>query len=174
MLGLRKTCAVTFDVLQWCLRLENTGPAVLVRESTWLFPAIETLHLIGIVLLVGSTSVLDLRLLGAALPGTSIANLTRRVLPWAWAGFLVQLVTGGLLFASEAVKTYPNGAFRLKMLMIVGAGLNAMMFHLTTNRRAPQWERDRSTPIAAKIAGLTSIALWFGIVIAGRFIPYFD
>jgi uncharacterized membrane protein len=163
-----------FNLLSWCHWLERTGPAGLLRDSTWVFPAVETLHLIGIVLLVGSTSVLDLRLLGWALPGTSISSLTRRVLPWAWVGFAIQLVTGVLLFASEATKTYPNAVFRLKMLLIVAAGVNAMVFHLTTNRQAEHWERNRTTPIAAKIAGLTSIALWFGIVIAGRFIAYFD
>lgn len=95
-------------------------------------------------------------------------------MPWAWIGFAIQLVTGTILFASEATKTYPNIVFRIKMLMIVVAGINAMVFHLTTNRRAGEWEQSPSTPIAAKIAGLASIALWFGIVIAGRFIAYFD
>jgi hypothetical protein len=163
-----------FDLLGWCQWLQSTAPAASLRDSTWLFPAVETVHLIGIVLLVGSTSVLDLRLLGLTLQGTSIAKLTNRVLPWAWIGFAIQLVTGTLLFASEATKTYPNIVFRLKMLMIVAAGINAMVFHLTTNRRAAQWEHNRGTPIAAKIAGLVSIGLWFGIVIAGRFIAYFD
>ena len=162
-----------FDLPSWCQWLESTSPAALLRDSTWLFPAVETVHLIGIVLLVGSTSILDLRLLGVALQGTSLSRLTKRVLPWAWIGFAMQLLTGFLLFASEAVKTYSNGAFRLKMLMIVAAGINAMVFHLTTNRRAAEWENHRGTPVAAKIAGLTSLVLWFGIVIAGRFIAFF-
>jgi hypothetical protein len=162
------------DLLSWCRWIEGTAPAALLRDSTWLFPATETVHLVGIVFLVGSTSILDLRLLGWALAGTSISNLTRRVLPWAWIGFAIQLVTGALLFASEAGKMYPNEVFRIKMLMIAAAGVNAMIFHLTTNRQAAQWERNRTTPIAAKLAGLASIALWFGIVIAGRLIPYFD
>ena len=162
-----------FDLLRWCQWLENTSPAAMLRDSIWLFPAVETLHLIGIVALVGSTSILDLRLLGVALQGTSISQLTGRVLPWAWIGFAIQLVTGFLLFASEATRVYPNGPFRLKMLMITAAGINAMVFHLTTNRRAALWENNRGTPIAAKIAGLSSIVLWFGIVIAGRFIAYF-
>jgi len=162
------------DLLGWCQWLENTSFAAMMRDSTWLFPAVETVHLIGIVFLVGSTSVLDLRLLGFALKGTSISRLTDRVLPWAWIGFAIQLVTGFLLFASEATKTYPNEVFRLKMLMIAAAGINAMVFHLTTNRKAADWEKDHSTPMAAKFAGLASIVLWFGIVIAGRFIAYFD
>jgi hypothetical protein len=161
------------DFMAWCRWLEATGFGTAMRDSLWLFPAVETLHLIGIVALVGSTSILDLRLIGLALPGTPIEALTRRVLPWAWFGFAIQLVTGFALFSSEAVRVYPNGPFRLKMLMIVAAGINAMIFHLTTNRRAAEWERDRTTPVAAKIAGLSSIVLWFGIVIAGRYIAYF-
>src|SRR5580765_4849775 len=97
-----------FDLLGWCQWLESTPPAALMRDSTWLFPAVETVHLIGIVFLVGSTSVLDLRLLGFALKGTSISKLTGRVLPWAWIGFAIQVATGFLLFASEATKTFPN------------------------------------------------------------------
>jgi hypothetical protein len=163
-----------FNWLSWLQWLESTSPAVLMRDSMWLFPAVEAVHLIGIVFLVGSTSVLDLRLLGLALKGTSISRLTNRVLPWAWIGFTIQLVTGVLLFASEATATYTNGMFRLKMLMIAAAGINAMAFHLTTNRRAAEWENNRATPVAAKIAGLSSIVLWFGIVFAGRFIAYFS
>src|SRR4051812_19077471 len=103
------------DLFAWCRWLEATSPAALMRDSTWMFPAVETVHLIGIVLLVGSTSVLDLRLLGLTLRGTSVSNLTDRVLPWAWVGFVIQILTGLLLFASEATKTYPNVVFRLKM-----------------------------------------------------------
>src|SRR5258705_13126312 len=102
-----------FDLLGWCQWLESTPAAAIMRDSTWIFPAVETVHLIGIVLLVGSTSVLDLGLLGFALNRTPISKLTGRVLPWAWIGLAIQLLTGVLLFASEATKTYPNAAFRL-------------------------------------------------------------
>src|SRR5665213_621425 len=155
------------DLLAWCQSLENTPMSAAIRDSIWLFPAIETLHLIGIVALVGSTSILDLRLLGWTFKKTSVAKLTHQALPWAWTGFLSQLITGFFMFASEASRVYVNPAFRLKMLMIVAAGINALIFHMTTRTRVADPE-DRSTPLGAKLAGLSSILLWFGIVIAGR------
>ena len=161
------------DFLSWCQWLENTPMSATLRDSLWLFPAIETVHLFGIVALVGSTAILDLRLMGFTLAGTPVPKLARRVLPWAWLGFGIQVATGFFLFASEASRVYLNPAFRFKMLMLAAAGLNALIFHLTTSRSAPQWEARSTTPLA-KIAGLSSLALSFAIVIAGRMIAYFD
>ena len=162
------------DFLLWCQWLENTRMSATLRDWLWLFPAIETVHLFGIVALVGSTAILDLRLMGFALVGTPVPKLARRVLPWAWLGFGIQVATGFFLFASEASRVYLNPAFRSKMLMLAAAGLNALFFHMTANRSAARWEGRSTTPLAAKIAGLSSLALWFAIVIAGRMIAYFD
>ena len=112
-----------------CVWLEQTGVGTAVRDSTWLFPIIETVHIVGIVLLVGSTSVLDLRLMGLTLREKPVSKLAWRFLPWAWVGFVVQVITGGLLLASEATKMYDNLGFQIKMLLIVVAGLNALVFH---------------------------------------------
>jgi hypothetical protein len=160
------------DMISWCKWLEHTSVGTHVRESLWLFPAIETLHLFGIVLLVGSTSALDLRLLGLSMRGQPVSKLAARLLPWAWVGFGVQITTGILLFSSEAVKCYTNLAFRVKMLMILLAGVNAIVFHWTAYRSIEKWDDVATTPIAAKIAGSFSILLWFGIVAAGRWIAF--
>jgi hypothetical protein len=162
-----------FDILGWCHWLEQQSWAMTISGSPVLFPALEAVHLMGIVLLVGSTTILDLRLLGVALKKIPVWVVTSKTLPWAWTGFSVMLVTGFFLFSSEAVKVYDNGPFRVKIVMIVLAGINASVFHLTANRRAPEWENRRVMPIGALIAGFSSIALWFGIVIAGRFIAFF-
>ena len=160
------------DMFSFCKWLEHTVVGTHVRESLWLFPTIETLHLFGIVLLVGSTSALDLRLLGLAMRAQSVSNIARRLLPWAWVGFAVQVVTGLLMFSSEATKMYINDAFRAKMLMILAAGLNAAVFHYTSYRSVGKWGESSFTPIGAKIAGTLSILLWFGIVAAGRWIAF--
>src|SRR5882757_7213398 len=112
------------QLLTLCKWLEQTSVGAGVRESLWLFPAIETVHLFGIILLVGSTVAFDLRLLSFALREQSVSRLASRLLPWAWIGFAVQVLTGLLLFASEATKCYGNPAFRIKMLWlgIVAAG----------------------------------------------------
>jgi hypothetical protein len=160
------------DMLSFCKWLEHTWVGTEVRESLWLFPTIETIHLFGIVLLVGATSALDLRLLGLSMRGQSVSKLAGRLLPWAWAGFAVQIMTGVLLFSSEASKCYINLAFRLKMLMIVLAGLNALGFHFTAYRSVHRWDDSARTPIGAKVAGTLSILFWFGIVAAGRWIAF--
>jgi hypothetical protein len=160
------------DLLIACKWLEHTSVGTAVRESLWLFPTIETLHLFGIVLLVGSTSALDLRLMGLSLRNQSVSKVVARLLPWAWVGFTVQIVTGILLFSSEAAKLYTNPAFRLKMLMILLAGVNAMVLHWTAYRSVDKWDDTPSTPIGAKVAGALSILFWFGIVAAGRWIAF--
>src|SRR5262249_25952269 len=119
------------------------------------------------------TTILDLRLLGLALKQVPISVMTSKTLPWTWAGFSIMLITGFFLFASEAEKAYDNGPFRVKIILIVLAGINATVFHFVTNRRAREWENRKVMPIGALIAGFSSIALWFGIVIAGRFIAFF-
>ena len=160
------------DMIGLCKWMEHTSVGSVVRNSLWLFPIIETLHLFGIVLLVGSTSALDLRLLGLSLRNQPISQVAARLLPWAWAGFLVQIVTGLLLFSSEATKCYTNIAFRLKMLLILLAGVNAMVFHWTAYLSVGKWDTSASTPLGAKVAGALSILFWFGIVAAGRWIAF--
>src|SRR5258708_23870744 len=141
---------------QW---LEQTFGAGGVRESFWLFPAIETAHLFGIILLVGATVAFDLRLLGLALREQAVSKLASRLLPWAWVGFAVQVLTGALLFASEATKCYVNPAFRIKMLLLLLAGANALVFHLGSFRRASAWDSAAAPPLVAKFAGVLSILL---------------
>lgn len=158
-----------FAICQW---LEQTSVGTAVRESLWLFPVIETVHIFGIILLVGATSILDLRLMGLTFRDEPVSKLAGRFLPWAWAGFIIQVVTGGLLFSSEATKMYGNTGFQYKMVMILVAGVNAFVFHSLAYQSVGKWDKDPVAPVSARIAGLLSILLWFGIVAAGRWIAY--
>jgi len=155
-----------------CHWLEQTSVGTAIRESLWLFPVIETVHIFGIILLVGGTSILDLRLMGLTFREEPVTKLAKRFLPWAWAGFIIQVTTGLLMFASEATKMYVNTAFQIKMLMILAAGVNAFVFHSLAYQSVGKWEKDPVAPISARIAGLISILFWFGIVAAGRWIAY--
>jgi hypothetical protein len=157
-----------------CEWLEHTSMGIWVRDSHWGFPVIETFHLFGIVSLVGSTSVLDLRFWGVLFKEEPVSTLVGRLVPWAWLGFSVQVVTGFLLFSSEATRCYGDTAFLIKMGLIALAGVNALVFHTTAYKRVALWDKNRESPIAAKLAGLFSILLWFGIVAAGRWIAYVD
>jgi hypothetical protein len=159
-------------MLEFCQWLNQTAVGSTIRQSLWLFPAIETVHLLGMAALVGTITVLDLRLLGWAMPQRRVSQVEARLIPWAGLGFGVQLVTGALLFSSEAVKIYGNPAFRLKMLLLLLAGIQALIFQTMLSRKLPAWDERPSLPVIAKVMGLTSIVLWLGIVTAGRFIGF--
>jgi hypothetical protein len=159
-------------LFEFCKWLQQTSWGAAIRDSLWLFPIIETLHIFGIVALVGSTSILDLRLMGLTFREEPVSKLARRFLPWTWFGFVVQLVTGILMFASEAVKMYGNWAFVIKMVLIGVAGLNAFVFQSLAYQSVDKWDNDPIAPVSARIAGTVSILLWFGIVALGRWIAY--
>jgi hypothetical protein len=160
---------IFLDLCRW---LQQTSWATAIRDSLWLFPIIETLHIFGIVALVGSTSILDLRLMGLTFREEPVSKLARRFLPWTWFGFLVQVSTGLLMFASEALKMYGNWAFVMKMILIGVAGVNAFVFHSLAYQSVDKWDNDPIAPVSARIAGAVSILLWFGIVALGRWIAY--
>jgi hypothetical protein len=126
----------------------------------------------GIVVLVGATSILDLRLMGLMLRDEPVSRLAHATLRWAWISFTVMVVTGSLMFVAEATKCYNSAPFRLKMLMMVLAGVNALIFHSFAYRGVKWWELG-STPFAAKFAGALSLIFWFGIVGAGRWIAFY-
>jgi hypothetical protein len=156
----------------FCNWLQHTSLGVTVSESLWLFPLIETIHIWGIILLVGTTGVLDLRLLGLILTKERVSELHGKLIRWTWTGFAVMLTTGSLMFASEASKMYENGAFRFKMLLIVLAGLNALVFESTAFRNVAKWDDAPRGPIGAKVAACISLIAWVGVIAAGRWIAY--
>lgn len=158
-----------FLICQW---LEQTSVGTAIRDSLWLFPIIETVHIFGIILLVGATSILDLRLMGLTFRDESVSKIAGRFIPWALAGFIIQVTTGLLLFSSEATKMYDNLGFQIKMVLILIAGINALVFHSVAYQSVGKWDHDPVGPLSARAAGLFSILLWFGIVAAGRWIAY--
>ena len=159
-------------MLEFCQWLDQSSVGSAIRQSLWLFPAIETIHLLGMAALVGTVTVLDLRLLGWSLRKQRVSELAARLIPWAWLGFSVQVVTGILLFSSEAVKIYVNPAFRWKMFFLLLAGFQALIFQTSVSRKLPSWDEQPSLPAVAKIIGLTSLLLWIAVVTAGRFIGF--
>src|SRR6202162_1533786 len=159
-------------ILSICQWLEQTTMGTHIRESLWMFPVIETVHIFGIILLVGATSILDLRLMGLTFRDESVSKLAGRFIPWALAGFIIQVLTGLLLFSSEATKMYGNMGFEIKMLLILVAGINAFVFHSIAYQSVGKWDNDPVAPFSARVAGLLSVLLWCGILAAGRWIAY--
>jgi hypothetical protein len=157
------------DAMKW---IQGLSFATAVRESTWLFPAIETLHVLALVFVIGSISMLDLRLLGVASRPIAVQRLSNEVLPWTWTAFSVALFTGSLLFASKAVTYYRDAPFRLKMMFLLLAGVNMLIFHAGAFRTVRSWNHQLPPPAAARVAGGLSLVFWVGVVVCGRWIGF--
>jgi len=154
-----------------CVRLQETSLATAIRESRWLFPTIETLHVLATGLVVGTITMLDLRLLNLASRDRSVREVSAEVLPWTWASFACAAISGALLFSSDAVKYYGNLQFRAKIMLLLLSGVNTLIFELGTFRSVAAWDRGR-TPLAAKLAGGLSLIFWISVVTLGRWIGF--
>jgi hypothetical protein len=143
-----------------------------IRTSTWLFPTLESIHVLAITIVVGSAVMFDLRLLGIASRDRSVSDLHREILPWTWASFAFAVIAGSLLFSSDATKYYENGPFRAKMLTLFLIGLNAAVFEFGISRGIARWDRDKSTPLSAKLVGGISLVMWILVVGFGRWIGF--
>jgi hypothetical protein len=152
-------------------RLEGTALATVVRESAWLYPTAELLHILGFVLLVGAAAMFDLRLLGLSRT-VPVRALAGHLLPWSRTGLLVVVPTGLLMFASDATAMAANPAFRLKLLLILAGGLNALAFHLGPFRSVRDWDRGAPSPARARLAAVLSLLIWTAVIAAGRLIAY--
>ncbi len=148
---------------EWC---ESSGLGLVVRESVWLFPVIEAVHLLGLSLLGGTVLLVDLRLLGAGLVGTPASLLARQVRPWLTASVALMTVTGVLLFLSEAVKCYYSQAFWVKIVTFP----IAIAFTYAVRQRVA--ESDGTSRATAVLTAIASLALWFVVAAAGRWIGF--
>jgi len=151
--------------------LERSALATAMRQELWLYPSVEILHILGFVTLVGAILVLDLRLLGLT-PALSVRQLAGHVLPWALGALVVIVPTGLLMFIAHAADLVGNRAFVVKLVLILGAGMNAAAFHLGPYRNVAQWDRDATSPGAARLHAALSLVLWTGVIICGRLLAY--
>lgn len=155
-----------FEFCQW---LQQTRVASYMRASFWAFPVIEALHIVaGNVPLLVSTSIVSARIAGWGLRDVPVSKVVRAALPWAWTGFSIQVVTGILLFSSAATKYASTHIFPIKMLLILAAGANALIFMRTAYRRVAIWDTASKPPFAARFAGVVSIVLWLSVLVMGR------
>jgi hypothetical protein len=159
-------------LLNACRWLGETSWSIALRESIWVYPIVETVHVLALCLFLGLALLLDLRLLDFALRRTPVTDIVHRVMPWTWAGFALMVTSGAALFYSDPVKFYGNVFFRIKVGLLVAAGVNAWAFHATVFRRVAEWDRDTPTPAGARLAGALSLLFWIGIVTTGRLIAY--
>jgi hypothetical protein len=159
-------------LLQICEWLESTKLAELVTQSLYGFQIVVAIHLLGLGLSVGMVIWFDLRLLGTVLTAAPVSMVYRRLAPWMIVGFTMMFASGIVIFIGFATAAYNNPYFRLKLVMIAVAGLNAVLFHMFTQRRLAGWDEWSQPPAAARMAGAVSIASWVVVVLAGRMMSY--
>ena len=155
--------------LEW---LASTEWSVALHESLYMYPLIESTHVLALTVFVGLAVILDLRLLGLILRNVPVSQILSRVLPWTKVGFAVMFTTGLLLFYAIPVRNYQNIFFRVKVVMLILAGINVWLFHTRVERTVPEWDLSPVIPKAARTAAIVSLVLWAGIVVAGRMIAY--
>jgi uncharacterized membrane protein SirB2 len=163
---------MTSLLLEACQWLESTQLGTALRESSLMFPLVEGTHLLALGVSVGVIAVSDLRLLGVAMREEPVSEVMGHLLPWSIGGFVVMVVTGVLLFWSEAVKAYQSPWFRLKILFLLLAVANVLVYHMTIERRQQDWDRDPVPPLRARMAGGLSLLLWALVIAAGRTTAY--
>ena len=143
-----------------------------LHESLWVWPLVESTHVLTVTMFVGVLVMVDLRLLGFAFKDTPVSAMTERVLPWSIAGFVVMVITGLLLFYANPVHLAHNVWFRLKVILLVVAAVNAWMFHRRVSQNRERWDDDTRLPLAVRLTAATSVSVWCGVILAGRMIAY--
>ena len=154
--------------IEW---LRATWLSVLFQnEVAWLWPLCESLHFIGLCLVIGAAGLFDLRLLGfmRSVPIRTV----KRFIPWALVGFVINLTTGVVFFVSQPQQYATNLSMWFKVLFLLIAGANALVFETGFSERLDRLGPNEDTPFSAKLIGAVSLASWFGVLYFGRMIPY--
>jgi hypothetical protein len=152
------------DLFKW---FDATPISIVIRDSTYIFPVVEVLHLFGLTLLLGTVTVVDMRMLGVGMRRQSVSEVASQLTPWSVGAAILTIVSGFLLFLSEAMKCYGNAAFPYKMWFLLGG----IILYFITQRKitAPG---SRLSPGQLKIIAILSLILWYGVAIAGRAIAF--
>ena len=156
----------TLPFFEWC---ESTALGSAIRDSLWLFPVIQAIHLLALALLGGAILVVDLRFFGLGLRRHSVAQVAEEAHPFLVGGLIVMISTGVLLFVSEAIKCYYSPPFWDKMTYLA----LALVFTFTVRRRVAASSRERVSPVWGKLVALASLGLWFGVGFSGRWIAFY-
>jgi len=139
-----------------------------IRNSTWLFPVIEALHLLGFGVTVGAALLVDLRLLGVGLNKQPVARLYAGAQPWMIGSVIVMFASGVPLFLSESIKCLYSVPFWIKMASL----FLVLLFTFTFLRRATETDAIAKRPHAGQVAAIISLVLWFGVAWGGRWIGF--
>jgi len=150
----------------------NLPWSIALRESYYVWPLMESAHVLTLGLFVGTAIVTDLRLLGWTMQQIPVSAVTSRLLPWTRLGFAGMAITGILLVFGNPLRYYHNLFFRVKVILLIVAAINVFVFHRGIHRRVAEWDLDPDLPRQAWLAGAVSLGVWSLIVVAGRMIAY--
>jgi hypothetical protein len=154
-------------------QIEFSAVGTRIAESEWMFPTIETIHVFALVTVIGCIAIMDMRLLGFNATNRTVAALERDTIPLTWKAFALALVSGLLMFVSKASTYMANPYFLWKMGLMLLAGINMAIFHLAVSKDADRWgQPGAAIPMAAKVSGLVSLALWVAIPFLGRIVGF--
>lgn len=157
------------DLLHFFRWLGSTSVASAINDSEWLFPIIESIHITGLAVLIGTVAIVDFRLLGLVLRDRPVSRIARDMRPWTLAGIVMMLTTGPLMLSAEPERGYDNPAFHFKMFCLA----LALLTHFTIHRRATRLDRASATTPGGRLAACLSLMLWSGVVVGGRAIAFF-
>ena len=152
--------------------LSETKWSIALLESLYMYPWIESAHVLSICFFIGILLFVDLRLMGVAFTKLPISEMNKKVLPWSLFGFGLMMLTGFLLFYAIPVRSYQNIFFRFKVILILLAGLNAFLFHRQMKVEGMIWDEGKSIPKSVHLKAAVSLVLWSGVIISGRMIAY--
>jgi uncharacterized membrane protein len=152
--------------------LEASAVATAIRNSLYLFPLIESVHVLGLTLVFGTIVIVDLRLLGVASTRRPFSVVAADGLKWTWVAFAITATTGALMFVTNASTYYHNAFFRTKMTLLVLSGLNVLLFDATARRSIVSWDEQPRAPRAGRVAATVSLVLWIGVIFMGRWVGF--
>ena len=157
------------SLVAFCRWIQSTSWAEAILTSSWAFPYVQLTHFTGLSLWIGTNALLDLRLLGVGKKRQTASQLSSALFVWNWIGFGIAVLGGFLLFSISATIYIKNPAFRIKLGVLIPL---ALLLHIVIQRKARSWDQEE-TPVAAKLAGLAELMLWFSVAGAAVLIPAF-
>lgn len=161
------------DFIHSLLRLlQDSELGQTVRSAAYVYPVLESVHILGIGLLIGPALTFDIRLMGVGHRVLSVTTAARTLLPVSHIGLAIVVITGISLLSAQATMVAAAGAARWKFGLLILACLNVLVFHLGIYRRVDEWTNAAVTPAAARVAAGVSLAAWTGMIFAGRFLAY--
>lgn len=160
------------DPTSWLKSLEDSGVANSLRSSLYYFPFLESVHVMALAVVFGTIVIVDLRVLGLASQQRPFTRMSSELLRLTWGAFAVSVLTGALMFTTNARVYAHNTAFQVKMLLLLCAGINMAAFHLTAGKSVARWDLAPRAPGIGRLTAALSIALWVGIIFTGRVIGF--